>query len=468
MRRSTVLFIVMMFLLLISVSAALWWRVDSEVKHYSAHQQQLMEKQASLSANSIDRYIASLRNRMIAVSLDALWLRDLERYQSLDKMQIALEQRFRLYFPEMNAFTISNAQGEQLWGDLDFFTGEACRADLEKTAAMLSYDSPYFEYQPSLHAKPGDYHFDMMFPVLWNQKKLVLFMSFKAQNLSSSLKENVISDHFSYLLRIDKPGLIEVTPDQVREDLLREFYLQAAELKRVSARLPVPYTKWEVAVVKNPGVIKQFQETLYRDAAVAWGIFLGLWGSLLWFGLQHERSQGHLFRKLSHQSMHDELTGLSNRRQLIRALQTALESLRHQGIQCALLYMDLNDFKRVNDRYGHDVGDQLLIAFSERLQQCIRKQDIAVRLGGDEFVVLLNQLSQAPETAKKVLSETKQRCNESLSRPYVVNGVLIECPPSIGQVLLTPEMRDVDEVLKAGDGAMYLEKQAHKDKTTAG
>jgi diguanylate cyclase (GGDEF)-like protein len=464
MRHSTGLFISMMISLLVLVSAALWWRIDSEAHQFSEHQHELIQKQAELSADSIQRRIDSLRNRMIAVSLDAFWMKDLAHLTSVEQIQQALHERFKLYFPEMNGFSIADARGEILWSDLNMFVSDACRSDIEKSAKILSLQSGYFDYLPYLHAKPGDYHFDMIFPVLWSDKKLVFFMSFKAQGLMDTLKEHLISEHASYLLRLDKPGLIEVSSEQVRENLKRPFFLQPDEQDHIRVRVPVSHTLWEVAVVENPQVKRNSWRRLLRDGAIVWSVFVFVWATLLWFGLTHERRQSYLFNKLNHLSMHDELTGLANRRMLVRLMQQALQALKHEGVQSGLLYIDLNDFKPVNDRYGHDVGDHLLKQFGERLQQCIRSNDLAARLGGDEFVVLLQNLADNPEDAEKKLQETSERYARLLSKPYLTDGRHIVCTPSVGTILMQPQMHDVDEILRQGDEAMYRQKQKTKAK----
>lgn len=462
MRRSAGLFALLMAVLLLVVSAALGWRAASEIRQFNAYQQSLIEKQAALTAQSVAVFIDSLRNRMIAVSLDDVWLKPMEAFATQEAMQQALQARFKLYFPEMSGFSLANEQGEVLWSDLDLFISEACRTDLEKSAQMLSLQSGYFDYSPYLHAKPGDYHFDMIFPVLWNSKKLVFFMSFKAERLVKLLKTQRISEHDSFLLRVDKPGLIEVSAEQVREGLSRPFFLGEEEWARVGARVAVKHTQWEVAVIENPAVKALFWNHTLRESVVVWAVFAALWSALLWFGVTHERRQGHLFNKLNHLSMHDELTGLANRRMLVRRMQQALEALRNSAVQSGLLYIDLNDFKPVNDRYGHDIGDHLLKQVAERLQSCSRSQDLVARLGGDEFVVLLLNLAGTPEEAQQKLQETAERYRQRLSEPYRVDGHELLCLPSVGGVLMAQQVHDVDEILKQGDAAMYLHKQAVK------
>ena len=99
---------------------------------------------------------------------------------------------------------------------------------------------------------------------------------------------------------------------------------------------------------------------------------------------------GHLLDEMTHQATHDQLTGLANRLQFTRQLRDAIKRAREEIQPVTLLYMDLDGFKPVNDEFGHDIGDQLLVAVAKRLDSCTRAEDTVARLGGDEFAVLID------------------------------------------------------------------------------
>ncbi|QKI90200.1 GGDEF domain-containing protein [Thiomicrorhabdus xiamenensis] len=462
MRRSTALFVTLMILLLVLVTVALGWRVQVEKRQFIEHQHFIMRKQAEITAKDIEARVNALRDSMIAISLDDLWLRELETFHSIDELQKSLFERFKLYFPSMIGFGIADEHGEILWSNLDFFVSDVCRQDLEKSAEILSLQTQYYDYKTYLHPQPGNYHFDMIFPVLWNQKKLVFFMSFSPKPLSEALRESQISQHEVYLLRSDRQGLIEVTTEGTRETLSRPYFLQEDELRRVAAKVAVSNTLWEVAVVENPLILKRFAQHLIWHAAVVWGVFVVLWLGLLWFAMHHEKHQGHLFKRLNHLSMHDELTGLANRRMLIQGAGEALKNLQNEGIQSGLMYLDLDDFKPVNDRYGHDMGDKLLQAFAIRLQKYTRIDDLVARLGGDEFVIMFQGLATPPESAVAQLRDMTERYQSLLNEPYEIDGKQIVCHISIGWILLLPQMEGADEILRQADKAMYQQKKRNK------
>ncbi|MCP3799188.1 GGDEF domain-containing protein [Allokutzneria sp. A3M-2-11 16] len=156
-------------------------------------------------------------------------------------------------------------------------------------------------------------------------------------------------------------------------------------------------------------------------------------------------------RSLRHQAFHDPLTGLANR----AAFREQLErSLAHPGTQPVVLFVDLDDFKRVNDHHGHAAGDQVLCGVAERLREVVRAPDLAARLGGDEFGVLLVEPGeQRHEIAAKLLAE--------LSKPYSVNGVEHTVRASIG-LAGAADARHADELLRLADDAMYLAKNRGK------
>lgn len=166
---------------------------------------------------------------------------------------------------------------------------------------------------------------------------------------------------------------------------------------------------------------------------------------------------------------HDALTGLPNRRLLMDRLQLAMARHKRSGQHGALMFLDLDNFKPLNDRYGHDVGDLLLIEVARRLKSLVREADTVARFGGDEFVVIINDLDVAYEAAHVHALTVAGKALESLTAAYRLSvpqphedDALIEhrCSASIGVVLFQGEPGTEDERLKQADAAMYQAKQA--------
>ncbi len=163
--------------------------------------------------------------------------------------------------------------------------------------------------------------------------------------------------------------------------------------------------------------------------------------------------------RLAHDAMHDTLTNLPNRALLIERLERAIErSHRSEGYKYAVLFIDLDDFKHVNDGLGHQVGDDLLIEVGRRLHKCVKHHDTVARLGGDEFAVLLEEISSdsaAVSVADRIL--------EVLAVPFSTGGRDITTGASIGIMLGAPAYASPVEVLRDADTAMYRAKAAGRN-----
>jgi diguanylate cyclase (GGDEF)-like protein/PAS domain S-box-containing protein len=162
--------------------------------------------------------------------------------------------------------------------------------------------------------------------------------------------------------------------------------------------------------------------------------------------------------RIEHLAFFDVLTGLPNRLLLHERLEKALQTAIHRGNMGALLFIDLDDFKTLNDTLGHDVGDLLLEQVALRLTSCVRRIDTVARLGGDEFVVMLEGLSEDLETATVEAMTTGNKILEAFLRPYKVGNDEFHSTTSIG-ITVFPEWSDtVDDLLKRADLAMYRAK----------
>ena len=160
---------------------------------------------------------------------------------------------------------------------------------------------------------------------------------------------------------------------------------------------------------------------------------------------------------------HDALTRLPNRRLLFDRLQHAIAASSRSGRYCALLFIDLDNFKTLNDTLGHDAGDLLLQEVSRRLATCLREGDTAARLGGDEFVVLLENLSENAQEAATQAETTGEKIHGALNQTYQLANHEYNGTPSIGVTLFTDHQDTVDELLKRADLAMYHAKSAGRN-----
>lgn len=162
---------------------------------------------------------------------------------------------------------------------------------------------------------------------------------------------------------------------------------------------------------------------------------------------KHDSERDH------HLAYHDVLTGLPNRANFLRAQEMAIAKANNASHKLAILFLDLDRFKPVNDNFGHHVGDQVLVAVAERLRAALRRTDVVARLGGDEFGILLTEqvdTSVATALARKLL--------RSLSRPFMIDGIKIVIGSSIGVALYPTDGDDAERLLAKADKAMYRAK----------
>ena len=160
-------------------------------------------------------------------------------------------------------------------------------------------------------------------------------------------------------------------------------------------------------------------------------------------------------RQISHQAFHDTLTNLPNRALFMEHLKMAIKrGKRRANYHFAVLYMDIDRFKLVNDSLGHSVGDNLLNAFAERLRVSLRDIDILARLGGDEFVILIEDIEN--EDYASIVAE---RLQQSLKHPFMVNNKEVFAPASFGVVPNTQDYNLPEDIMRDADAAMYHAKE---------
>jgi diguanylate cyclase (GGDEF)-like protein/PAS domain S-box-containing protein len=160
-----------------------------------------------------------------------------------------------------------------------------------------------------------------------------------------------------------------------------------------------------------------------------------------------------LQEQLAFEASHDALTGLPQRKRLLEELERALAAALRRVTRVAVLFIDVDHFKRVNDAYGHSAGDELLIEVGRRLRACVRSIDTAARFGGDEFVVVCPDLTDAADAAR-----IAERVKDHLSRPYTVRGGEVLVGASIGIALSEPSV-DASTLLGRADTAAYRAKE---------
>jgi len=176
--------------------------------------------------------------------------------------------------------------------------------------------------------------------------------------------------------------------------------------------------------------------------------------------------------EIRHLAFYDPLTHLPNRRLLVDRLKHAVASALRTGRHGALMFLDLDNFKPINDTHGHEMGDLLLIEAATRLNNCVRETDTVARFGGDEFVVVLNYLDEDKTKAIASAYAVAEKIRSTLSEPYVLTlnshgktGGTLEhrCTTSIGAIVFSAPKTSADDILKWADAAMYQAKKGGRN-----
>ncbi|MDT4332365.1 EAL domain-containing response regulator [Methylomonas sp. MED-D] len=191
--------------------------------------------------------------------------------------------------------------------------------------------------------------------------------------------------------------------------------------------------------------------SVVRDQNGAIHHFIGLFADITQL-----KNHEHDLEQIAH---FDPLTGIPNRLLLVDRLTQGIAQTRRSGRQMAVCYLDLDGFKPINDSYGHELGDQLLIAIARRITECLRAGDTVARIGGDEFVLLLLDLPDRDE-CESIL----QRVLAAVARPFLIDNLALRVSASIGFTLFPDDDADADTLLRHADQAMYGAKHAGKNR----
>lgn len=183
-----------------------------------------------------------------------------------------------------------------------------------------------------------------------------------------------------------------------------------------------------------------------RDESDLIGEYVGVLTDISW---RKEREDEAL-----HLAMHDPLTGLANRRLFLERLHQVMAAASISAETVAVLFIDLDGFKTVNDTHGHAVGDAVLRTAAQRLGTCARSADVVARLGGDEFVILLREVDSA-----EAAGQVAQRCIDLVSEPVVLSDLTVVVGASIGVALTSPGVSSAEALLEQADSTMYAAKR---------
>lgn len=259
--------------------------------------------------------------------------------------------------------------------------------------------------------------------------------------------------------------------DYVNERTLEYFDKESSELLGIGWEdvvhpddLPGCLEKWAESLSTGQIYIVEFRlrrsDGVYRWHRAVANPGTDTEGNIIkWYGTNTDiDDQKHSEEMLNYYASHDALTGLPNRAEFMKHLQLAIErSKTLENSRFAVLFLDLDRFKVINDSLGHVIGDKLLSAIAERLNSLVRPGDVVARLGGDEFTILLNRTGE-----RKEVTVIANRVQQNLGKPFEINGYEVFTSASIGIIVSDQIEREPEDYLRDADSAMYRAKEAGK------
>ena len=182
--------------------------------------------------------------------------------------------------------------------------------------------------------------------------------------------------------------------------------------------------------------------------------------------IRYSLKQKKAEQEIEHMAYHDALTGLPNRLLFMQQLTWSFEMCKRRKKSSTVLFIDLDNFKTINDTLGHSAGDQLLVHVANRIKNSLRAEDLVARFGGDEFVILLNQIDEDPEDVQMNAKIVVDKIQTALRAPVTLEGQQLVITPSIGGVNYPEPANTPEAVLKYADTAMYDVKSSGRDSFT--
>jgi len=340
-----------------------------------------------------------------------------------------------------------------------------------------------------------------------NRRRAVSYEQFRGRILELLVREHsiaVILEHIAKGIEQLNPMMFCIiallNPDKktlhvVSAPSLPDFFVQALEGMKIGLGMgsigTVAYTKQRLIVedvMAHPYWQKNKELALKAGIGSSWAEpIIGAKGDVLGtFGVYHHQAQSptdyditlieqsarlisiaiersETSSQVDYLAYYDEVTSLPNRRFLLEQLKRAMSINLQTKAHVAVLYLDLDQFKAINESRGHDVGDLLLVEVSNRLKRCVQAVDVVARIGGDEFVVMLENLSEQLIEAAKQAEVVADKILKVLSKPYTLAKHKHHSSVSIGITLIGKEKTDVEDVLKQSDIAMYQAKKSGRN-----
>ncbi|WP_419960814.1 diguanylate cyclase domain-containing protein [Psychrobacillus sp. BM2] len=271
------------------------------------------------------------------------------------------------------------------------------------------------------------------------------------RNLVEFIPDAIFVESNGKIAFVNSPGISLVGAKSAQEVIGQSVW----QFIRTDDKITLKAKIQQVISTKEPIIERLLRfdgETIWVEIIAMAIVFEG--ESVIQILLRDITSKKNYDAQLEFLAFHDPLTGLTNRRYFTTQINQAIENAEKKNHMLAVMYIDIDKFKRINDSLGHDVGDQLLKQFANRLKEHVREEDVLCRIGGDEFLILLNGLKD-----KKKALEIVSRLHKAFQVPYLIDNQRIVATSSIGIAMFPENGIDSKILISRSDAALYLAKE---------
>lgn len=271
------------------------------------------------------------------------------------------------------------------------------------------------------------------------------------RNLVEFIPDAIFVESNGKIAFVNSPGISLVGAKSAQEVIGQSVW----QFIRTDDKITLKAKIQQVISTKEPIIERLLRfdgETIWVEIIAMAIVFEG--ESVIQILLRDITSKKNYDAQLEFLAFHDPLTGLTNRRYFTTQINQAIENAEKKNHMLAVMYIDIDKFKRINDSLGHDVGDQLLKQFANRLKEHVREEDVLCRIGGDEFLILLNGLKD-----KKIALEIVSRLHKAFQVPYLIDNQRIVATSSIGIAMFPENGIDSKILISRSDAALYLAKE---------
>jgi len=458
-------FVVLHGFVLVLIFILLGWLEENRFDEYRDQERNLAESSAYATSSHIQLYVKGLRKLLKLyhrANQDQFGV--LANNPENEQLRLKLKQGLKLYFPELLNFTISDKNGVNLLPDPESFIGRGCQNDID----VFSKDQHPNEVFIHSNPNPEAYHFDILSRnKINNFPESILFVSLQTIKIQTLLKLGAPENLQFVIVRRDKPKRIEINAEGTRANVNRDIFLSDEELGQVLSSQPISGTRWQIMAIQDIEAKIDRKNELRSLSYQLYALCVFISVLFLHSSYRRFRAEQNIIKnnqdlelkylertnELEYQATHDSLTGLVNRKEFERRLAETIHMVKSEEENAIIMYLDLDQFKVVNDTAGHVAGDELLRQVSSLLKSQLRRGDTLARLGGDEFGILLSfcSLDRATKIAESLRLSIDQYFFDWQGHTYSI-GV------SIGMLEIDIYISDNAEVMSLVDTACYQAK----------